>query len=101
MFKQTVLKFHELGLLGFGHKDDQEDGDSGNSTPTGFSDDENDGNSNTYLTTGVLAPHGQPVSEIKVSRLSANTIRALIDGYKAKKGRMSRSTAACSTPKRS
>ena len=41
MFKQTVLKFQgALGLLGFGHKDDQEDGDSGNSTPTGFSDDE-------------------------------------------------------------
>ena len=45
MFKQTVLKFQgALGLLGFGHKDDQEDGDSGNSTPTGFSDDEIDGN---------------------------------------------------------
>ena len=85
MFKQTVLKFQgALGLLGFGHKDDQEDGDSGNSTPTGFSDDENDGNSDTYLTTGVLAPHGQPVSEIKVSRLSTNTVRGLIDGYKAK-----------------
>ena len=56
---------------------------------TGFSDDENDGSSDTYLTTGVLAPHGQPVSEIKVSRLSANTIRALIDGYKAKRKNVS------------
>ena len=37
MIKQTVLKFQgALGLLGLGHKDDQEDGDSGNSTPTGF-----------------------------------------------------------------
>ena len=89
MFKQTVLKFQgALGLLGFGHKDDQEDGDSGNSTPTWFSD-ENDGNSDTYLTTGVLAPHGQPVSEIKVSRLSTNTIRALIDAYKAKRKNLS------------
>ncbi len=57
-------------MLGFGHKEDQEDGDSGNSTLTGFSDDENDGNSDTYLTTGVLAPRGQPVSVIKVSKLS-------------------------------
>ena len=76
-------------MLGFGHKDDQEDGDSGNSTPTGFSDDENDGNSDTYLTTGVLAPNGQSVSEIKVSRLSVSTIRALIDGYKAKRKNVS------------
>ena len=90
MFKQTVLKFQgALGLLRFGHKDDQEDGDSGNSTPTGFSDDENNGNSDTYLNTGVLAPHRQPVSEIKVSRLSANTSRALIDGYKAKRKNVS------------
>jgi hypothetical protein len=29
------------------------------------------------------------VSEIKVSRLSANTIRALIDGYKAKRKNVS------------
>ena len=37
MIKQTVLKFQgALGLLGFGHKDDQEDGDSGNSTPISF-----------------------------------------------------------------
>ena len=44
MFKQIVLKFQgALGLLGFAHKDDQEDGESGNSTPTEFSDDENDG----------------------------------------------------------
>ena len=57
-------------MLGFGHKDDQEDGDSGNSTPTGFSDDENDDNSDTYQTTRVLAPRGQPVSVIKVSKLS-------------------------------
>ena len=32
MFKQTVLKFQgALGLLVFGPKDEQEDGDSGNS----------------------------------------------------------------------
>jgi hypothetical protein len=46
-------------------------------------------NSDTYLTTGVLAPNGQPVSEIKVSRLSTNTIRALFDGYKAKRKNVS------------
>ncbi len=86
MFKKTMLKLQgALGLLGFGHKDDQEDGDSGNSTPTGFSDEENGSNSNAYLTTEVLAPHGKPVSEIKVTRLSTSTIRALIDGYKVKK----------------
>ena len=57
MIKQTVLKFQgALGLLGFGHKDDQENGDSGNSTPTRFSDDENEENSDTYVTTRVLAP---------------------------------------------
>ena len=90
MFKQTVLKIQGApGLLGFGHKDDQEDGDSGNSTPTGFSDDENDVTSDTYLTTGVLAPHGQPVSEIKVSILFTNTVRALINRYKAKKKNVS------------
>jgi hypothetical protein len=32
MFKQTVLKFQgALGLLGFGQKGEEEDGDSGNS----------------------------------------------------------------------
>ena len=76
-------------MLGFGHKDDQEDGDSGNSTPTGFSDDENEGNSDIYMNIGVLVPHGQPVSKIKVSRLSTNTVRALIDGYKAKRKNVS------------
>ena len=76
-------------MLGFGHKDDQEDGDSGNTTPTGFSDDENDGNSDNYLSTGVLAPRGQPVREIKVSWLSSSPIRALIDGYKAKRKNVS------------
>ena len=86
MFKQTVLKFQgALGLLGFGSKDDQEDGDSGNSTPTRFSDDENYSNSDSYLTTGVLVPRRQPVSEIKIIRHSVNTINALIDGYKIKR----------------
>ena len=58
MFKQTVLKFQgALGLLGFGPKGHSEDGDSGNSTPTGYSDDENIDNKDTYLTTGVLIPN--------------------------------------------
>ena len=44
MFKQTVLEFQSaLGLLGFGPKDEEEDGDSGNSANQGSWDDyEND-----------------------------------------------------------
>ena len=86
MLKQTVLKFQgALGLLGFGSKEGGKDGDSGDSSATGFSDDGEEGK-DIYLSTGVLAPRGQPVSEIHVVRYSTAQIGALIDGYKAKRG---------------
>ena len=86
MLKQTVLKFQgALGLLGFGSKEGGKDGDSGNSSATGFSDDDNDEEKDIYLSTGVLAPRGQPISEIHVARYSIGNIGALIDGYKAKR----------------
>ena len=87
MLKQTVLKFQgALGLLGFGSKEGGKDGDSGNSSATGFSDDDEEEEKDIYLSTGVLAPRGQPVSEIHVARYSTAQITALIDGYKAKRG---------------
>ena len=86
MFKYTVLKFQgALGLLGFGAKEEDKDGDSGNSSVTGFSVDDNDEEKDIYLSTGVLAPRGQPISEIHVTRYSIGNIGALIDGYKAKR----------------
>ena len=87
MLKQTVLKFQgALGLLGFGSKEGGKDGDSGDSSATGFSDDDDEQEKDIYLSTGVLAPRGQPVSEIHVARYSTAQIGALIDGYKAKRG---------------
>jgi hypothetical protein len=87
MLKQTVLKFQgALGFLGFGSKEGGKDGDSGNSSATGFSDDDGEEGKNIYLFTGVLAPRGQPVSEIHVTRYSNCQIGALIDGFKVKSG---------------
>jgi hypothetical protein len=37
------------------------------------------------MSTGVLTPRGQPISEIHVTRYSIGNIGALIDGYKAKR----------------
>ena len=86
MLKQTVLKFQgALGLLGFGSK---EGGKEGDSSATGFSDDDGEEGKDIYLSTGVLAPRGQPVSEIHVARYSTAQIGALIDGYKAKRGKI-------------
>jgi len=74
MLKQTVLKFQgALGLLGFGSKEGGKDGDSGDSSATGFSDDDDEEEKDIYLSTGVL-------------RYSTAQIGALIDGYKAKRG---------------
>ena len=87
MLKQTVLKFQGArGLLGCGSKEGGKDGDSGNSSATGFSDDDDEEEKDIYLSTGVLAPRGQLVSEIHVARYSTAQITALIDGYKAKRG---------------
>ena len=87
MLKQTVLKFQgALGLLGFGSKEGGKEGDSGDSSATGFSDDDGEEGKDIYLSTGVLAPRGQPVSEIHVASYSTAQIGALIDGYKAKRG---------------
>jgi hypothetical protein len=87
MLKQTVLKFQgALGLLGFGSKEGGKDGDSGNSSATGFSDDDGEEGKDIYMSTGVLIPQGQRVSEIYVARYSTAQIGALIDGYKAKRG---------------
>ena len=87
MLKQTVLKFQgALGLLGFGSKEGGKDGDSGNSSAAGFSDDDGEEGKDISLSTGVLAPRGQPVSEIHVTRYSTGQIGALIDGYKARRG---------------
>jgi hypothetical protein len=80
MFKQTVLKFQgALGLLGFGPKD--EDGDSGNSATQGSWDDDENDEKSIYLSTGVLRPTGQAVSEIKVTSYSITGIKALLDAY--------------------
>jgi hypothetical protein len=87
MLKQTVLKFQgALGLLGFGSKEEGKDGDSGNSSATGFMDDDGEEGKDIYLSTGVLAPRGKSFSEIHVAHFSTVQIGALIDGYKAKRG---------------
>ena len=86
MLKKTVLKFQgALGLLGFGAKGDDEDGDSGNSTTQGSWEDDNDDDKDSYLSTGVLITTHQPVSEIIVKRHRINGINSLLDAYKAKK----------------
>ena len=86
MLKQTVLKFQgALGLLGFGSKGDDEDGDSGNSATQGSWEDDNNDDKDSYLSTGVLIPTHQPVSEIIVTRHRISGINSLLDEYKAKK----------------
>ena len=86
MFKQTVLKFQgALGLLGFGPKDEEEDGDSGNSATQGSWDDDENDEKSIYLSTGVLRPTGQAVSEIKVTSHSIAGIKALLDAYQPKR----------------
>jgi len=80
------LKFQgALGLLGFGSKGALDDGDSGNSTPTGSSDEESSDHKSTYLTTGVLIPRGQQISEINITRHSMSNIGALIGSYNPKR----------------
>jgi hypothetical protein len=82
MFKQTVLKFQgALGLLEFGLKDEEEDGDSGNSATQGSWDDDKNDEKSIYLSTGVLRPTGQAVSEIKVTSHTTAGIKALLDSY--------------------
>ncbi len=67
MLKQTVLKFQgALGLLGFGAKGNDEDGDSGNSFTQASWEEENDDDKDSYLSTCVLIPTHQRVSEIFV-----------------------------------
>ena len=69
MLKQTVLKFQgALGLLGFGSKEGGKDGDSGDSSATGFSDDDGEEGKDIYFSTDVLIPQSQRVSEIHVAR---------------------------------
>ena len=81
MLKQKLLKFQgALGLLGFSSKEEGKDGDSGNSPAAGFSDENGEEAKDIYLSTGVLVPHGLPVSEIHVARYSTAQIGALIDG---------------------
>ena len=59
MLKQTVLKFQgALGLLGFGSKEESKDGDSGNSSATGFSDDNSEEGKGIYLSTGSSSRGG-------------------------------------------
>ena len=74
-----------MGLLGFGSKGDDEDGDSGNSATQGSWEDDNDDDKDSYLSTGVLIPPHQPVSEIIVTRHRISGISSLLDAYKAKK----------------
>jgi hypothetical protein len=81
-----VLKFQgALGLLGFGSKGDDEDGDSGNSATQGSWEDDNNDDKDSYLSTGVLIPTHQPVSEIIFTRHRISGINSLVDAYKAKK----------------
>jgi hypothetical protein len=82
MFKQIVLKFQgALGLLGFGPKGEEEDGDSGNSATQGSWDNDENDEKRIYLSTGVLRPTGQAISEIKVTNHSPAGIKALLDSY--------------------
>ena len=86
MVKWTVLKFQgALGLLSFGSKGDDDDGDSGNSFTQASWEDENDDDKESYLSTGVMIPTHQPVSEIVVTRHRISSINSLLDAYKAKK----------------
>jgi hypothetical protein len=86
MLKCTVLKFQgALGLLGFGVKGNDDDGDSGNSFTQASWEDENDDDKDSYLSTGALIPTHQPVSEIIVTRHRISGINSLLDAYKAKK----------------
>ena len=57
-----------MGLLGFSVKSDDDDGYSGNSFTQASWEDENDDDKVLYLSTGVLNPTHQPVSEIIVTR---------------------------------
>ena len=74
-----------MGLLGFGAKGDDDDGDSGNSFTQASWEDENDDDKDSYLSTGVLIPTHQPVSEIIVTRHRISGVSSLLDAYKAKK----------------
>ena len=57
MLNQTVFNFHgALGLLGFGSKEGGKDGDSVDSSATGFSDDDDEEEKDIYLSSGVFAP---------------------------------------------
>ena len=80
------MKFQgALGLLGFGSKGALDDGDIGNSTPSGPVDEESSDHKSTYLTTGVLIPRGQQMSEINITRHSMSNIGALIGRYNPKR----------------
>ena len=82
MFKQTVLKFQgAIGLLGYGPKDEEEDWESGNSATQGSWDDDENDEKSIYLSTGVLRPTGQAVSEIKITSHTTASIKALLDSY--------------------
>ncbi len=86
MSKQTVLKFQgALGLLCFGPKYEEEDGDSGNSATQGSWDDDENDEKNIYLSSGVLCRTGQALSEIKVLNHTTAGIRALLDSYQPKR----------------
>ena len=86
MVKKTLLKFYgALGLLGFGSKGDDEDSDSGNSATQGSWEDDNDDEKDSYLSTGVLIPTHQPISEIIITRHRISGIISLLDAYKGKK----------------
>ena len=62
-------------------KNEEEDGDSGNSATQGSWDDDENDEKNIYLSTGVLRPTGQAINEIKITSHSTAGIKALLDSY--------------------
>jgi outer membrane protein len=60
-------------------------GNASNSATQGSWKDDNDDDKDSYLSTGVLIPTHQPVSEIIVTRHRISGINSLLDAYKAKK----------------
>ncbi len=82
MLKQTMLTFKgALGYITGTKREEFNDSDSGDSSQSQQSDEQAESIKDQYTTTGILAPAGQSLCEITVTRLTYKQINAEIAEY--------------------
>jgi hypothetical protein len=83
MLNQTLLTFKgALGYITRAAQREEEGDDSGISSRSESSDEEKAGIRDHYTSTGILAPAGQSLNEITVTRLTHKQVCTEVDAYR-------------------